>query len=302
MDAVKIAVLMTSYNRRETTLSCLEKVYLQELEDSHIFAVYLVDDNSTDGTFNSVQAQFPQVKVIKGNGNLYWCGGMRLAFATAAEMGYDYYLWLNDDTFLNRDCLKVLLQAHEDLSSKGYEKTLIIGSTYDPVTGEFSYGGVKRKRFLPFKFTNVNPEEKAIQCDTGNGNCVLIPHPVYEIVGNIDAEFTHVWGDFDYGLRASKMGCTVWSAPGYVGSCSSNPLRKWKDYSLTYSDRLGYLSHPKELYYLKERKIYMKRHMGALWFLLYLSPLYHLTAYSITAYFANLFRIRPVKKQPDKEK
>ena len=43
---MKIAVLLTSFNRKEKTKECLQSLYkiLSELD------VYLVDDNSTDGT------------------------------------------------------------------------------------------------------------------------------------------------------------------------------------------------------------------------------------------------------------
>ena len=46
---MKIAVLITCFNRRATTLSCLEQLGLQRIDNGHL-AVYRVDDGSTDGT------------------------------------------------------------------------------------------------------------------------------------------------------------------------------------------------------------------------------------------------------------
>jgi GT2 family glycosyltransferase len=60
-------------------------------------------------------------------------------------------------------------------------------------------------------------------CDTMHGKCVLIPRSVVQIVGNLDPAFVHYIGDWDYGLRTRQEGCTVWIAPGYLGTCSLNP-------------------------------------------------------------------------------
>ena len=40
----------------------------------------------------------PDVRLLRGNGQLYWNGGMRRAFGEAMAADYDYYLWMNDDT------------------------------------------------------------------------------------------------------------------------------------------------------------------------------------------------------------
>jgi GT2 family glycosyltransferase len=53
---------------------------------------------------------------------------------------------------------------------------------------------------------------------------VLIPRAVASAIGNIDAAFVHAIGDFDYGLRAGRAGFGLWVAPGFVGTCSQNPV------------------------------------------------------------------------------
>ena len=75
---MKIAILMTCHNRRETTLRCLRGLP-SDVE------VYLVDDGSTDGTDEAVKATFPKVNVIRGTGNLYWAKGMELAWKTCLQ-------------------------------------------------------------------------------------------------------------------------------------------------------------------------------------------------------------------------
>ena len=47
--------------------------------------------------------------VLHGDGQLYWNGGMRHAFAAAIAGDYDYYLWMYDDTVLDDRGLATLV-------------------------------------------------------------------------------------------------------------------------------------------------------------------------------------------------
>jgi GT2 family glycosyltransferase len=264
-----VAVLMTCYNRRDVTLNCLRQLYQQNID----FHVYLVDDGCSDGTAEAVSLKYPQVNIIKGEGNLFWGGGMHLAFDTAMKQCYEYYLWLNDDTLLNPNTLSKLLDTHQNLARQGYPQSIVVGSVTDPLTGEYSYGGrIPSKRLFSFKFDSLEPGIEPKECTTMQGNCVLIPHSVVEIVGNIDNTFIHNLGDLDYGLRARKLGCSVWVAPGYVGTCAKNlTANNWGDKSISVLKRLQKAISPKA-FPLKARAIYAKRHKGPFWVFHWLLP------------------------------
>ena len=100
MNSDRTAVLITCHNRKPKTLACLTALFNQEPSPDVTIDVYLVDDGSTDGTTEEVHQTYPQVKILQGDGSLFWNGGMRKAFAEALKQDYDYYLWLNDDTVL----------------------------------------------------------------------------------------------------------------------------------------------------------------------------------------------------------
>ena len=265
----RLTVLMTCHNRRDTTLTCLQRLYQQDTN----FEVYLVDDGSSDGTSDAVKRHYPEIRILKGDGNLFWVGGMRLAFSEALKEGYDYYLWLNDDTLLEPKALGNLLNIHHDLTKRGYPNSIVVGSTRDPVTGKPTYGGaVRSKHWYSNKFEFLKPSQELQESDTMYGNCVLIPHSVAEKVGNLDAVFTHQRGDIDYGLRARKLGCSVWVAPGYVGICSKNSVSgSWADTNLSLYERLKKVVQPKG-FPLREWTIFIKRHSGSFWFFYWILP------------------------------
>jgi GT2 family glycosyltransferase len=179
------------------------------------------------GTTARVAAEFPEVTVLHGNGKLYWNGGMRRAFAAAIAGDYDYYLWVNDDTHLDDGALGLLLDTERRLRAYGEEAVIVAGSTRHPETGELTYGGVVQPyRWRPLKSVLVEPGDTPRPCHTMNGNATRISRAVVRRVGNIDPAFVQRMRDFDYGLRARAAGCSVWIAPGTVGTCASHPKRR----------------------------------------------------------------------------
>lgn len=209
-----IATLLTVHNRKEKTLACLANLYKQLPIPSYQTDVYLTDDGCTDGTSEAVKAKFPQVHIIKGDGNLFWNRGMYTAWKAAAETwDYDFYLWLNDDTFLFEHAISTLL---EDASKKN-DQSIIIA----PITSKFqnvtTYSGHNQNGM-------ITPNGHLQECDTFNGNCVLIPKYVFKKVGNLDWKFKHAIGDMDYGYRARRIGLHNYVSATYLGTCENNPL------------------------------------------------------------------------------
>jgi GT2 family glycosyltransferase len=256
---MNIAVLLTVHDRKSKTLASLSSLFAQSPPGiSGNMAVYMVDDGCTDGTPEAVGDKFPQVTILTGTGHLYWAGGMRMAFETAMSHGFDYYLWLNDDTILFPDALVNLLQE----SAKFNNNVVMVGSTKDPQTGVHTYGGVIRlHRWRPLKFTLVAPKEIPVEVETLNGNCVLVPQVVAQKVGNLDPAFTHAIGDFDYGLRARRLGFGIYLAPGYHGYCPSNLS---DDKELSFRSRWKKMFSPHGLP-PKEWAVFARRYAGIFW-------------------------------------
>ena len=270
MKQLKLVVLMTCHNRCDTTLSCLQALYKQDI----IFDVFLVDDGSSDGTSDAVKSYYPDVNIIKGDGNLFWVGGMRLAFAEALKHNYDYYLWLNDDSLLEPDALSRLLNTHKLLIQQGSPNSIIVGSVKDPVTGVHTYGGrVRNDSWFSNTFKPVKPDDREpVECDTMQGNIVLIPSLVADKVGNLDSAFVHTMGDLDYGLRARKLGCSVWVSSGYIGVCSRNSVSgSWADINLPLTKRLQKVFQVKA-FPVNAWTVFVKRHSGHFWFVFWTFP------------------------------
>lgn len=270
---VKIAALLTCHNRCQKTFACLEALFQCKLPEGYSVDVFIVDDGSQDGTGEAVKQRFPAIHLIEGDGNLYWNGGMRVAFAAAIEQGFDYYLWLNDDTLLYPTSIETLINTAQGLRTKHGKSVIVVGSTRDANDGRFTYGGVIRPRkWKATTFTLVAPRDVPVECETMNGNCVLIPCEVAQTVGNMEPKFAHAMGDQDYGLRARYAGFAVWVMPGFAGTCSRNAVAgSFNDASLPVTVRLRKMMQPKGLPPSSWR-VFTQRHAGIFWPIFWLWP------------------------------
>ena len=230
-----IAVIMTVHNRREKTLRCLDCLYAQRVNSvAHSLTVYLTDDGCADGTKEAVTKRFPDIRIIDGDGTLFWNMGMRKAWEVAAEGGYDYYLWLNDDTYLYTNSLETLLSSSEMYD----DKAIIVGSTVSSDEKMITYGGWSDVGL-------ISDVSKPHLCQTFNGNIVLVPEYVYGRLGLNTTIFRHRGGDTEYGMRARKNGIDVWTAIGAQGICDSHPnIPLWKDPSVPFRKRWKNLMSP----------------------------------------------------------
>lgn len=250
----KIAVLITVFNRKEKTLHCLDNLYKASIPKDVSFDVYLTNDGSTDGSEYDIKQQFPQVNILQGNGKLYWNRGMINSWKEAvAKENYDFYLWLNNDSYLFENALIELM----DCSTLKEHKCIICSflcSEFDP--NKMTYGGLFNEKY-------VYPNGEIQEVEMMNGNVVLIPKHVYSKIGTSDPIFPHAIGDFDYGLRAKKENIKTYSTRIFIATCEKNPsLPLWCLPNVSLKNRFKSLysplgsSHPSYFF------IYEKRHFG----------------------------------------
>lgn len=269
----KIAILLTVFNRKQKTLECLKRLYHQVLTVDYNIDIYLTNDGCTDGTPNAVANEFPNVKIINGDGNLFWNRGMYTAWKEAAKCNYDFYLWLNDDTFVYNNMLETLLIA----SKEKRDRAIIVGATQSAMSKNPTYGGRLINGKIPY------PNGTLVRIQYFNGNIVLVPKYVYNILGNLDFYFTHSKGDFDYGLRANKAGIEAYQAGEFLGECEShNSLDKWCDPNIHLKDRWKAMKRPNgmppnETFHLE------KKHFG-----LFIA-IFHYTTIYIRCLFPNIW-------------
>lgn len=273
---MELAIILTCHNRCKRTEKCIHSLIKSSQNMNSVnIKFYITEDNSTDGTLEMLQVlkgKNVDITIINGDGNLYWNRGMYKAFDIAMKEQNDAYLWVNDDVEFFENSFKVLLNDYNSKINSN-DKFILVGSTMDKVTRNITYGGVvQSNKFNKLKYKVLEPNGKPILCDTMNGNCVLISAEAAYNIGNLDYRYEHGMGDYDYGLRAKKLGINVYIASDYVGYCSRNSIKNtWKDKGLSKKERLKKIRMPTGLP-VKSWYIYTRKYGGILYFLWFIKP------------------------------
>lgn len=251
----RVAVLLTVHNRKQKTIQCLSNLFSQSgINSTFKLYVFLTDDGCSDGTPDEVRRLFPDVTIISGDGTLFWNRGMYVAWQEAAKQSYDYFLWLNDDTYLLSDAIFRIINI-----SSTNPKAIFVGSTSDTKDDSIiTYGGMDKGKQQVFSISESLP------CYYMHGNFVLIPNKVYKVVGMNDPVYRHTLGDHDYGLMALKKGIEVLVAPGIYGRCDRHDtIATWKNPQKSLHQRISSFFKPNgrnpfEFFYFR------KKHFGFL--------------------------------------
>ena len=123
---VKLSVVIVSYKVRAYVEQCLASL-LRSLRDIDA-EVFVVDNNSHDGTVQLIRSRFPQVKVMDSSHNL---GFARANNAAIRQSVGEYVLLLNPDTIVAEDTIRCVLDfmdAHPNAGSAGVAMQCADGS------------------------------------------------------------------------------------------------------------------------------------------------------------------------------
>lgn len=116
----KIIISILHYGSEKNTLECLKSLENSNLENLNITTFVL--DNGTEKEFRVQSSKFRglNLEVLRSNYNAGFSGGHNLIYEKVQDMSFDYFLILNNDCVLDKNCLKNLI--------KGFEKNRNVGA------------------------------------------------------------------------------------------------------------------------------------------------------------------------------
>ncbi|GAB3558479.1 glycosyltransferase family 2 protein [Spirosoma fluminis] len=209
-----ITIVIPVHNRLAFTRQCLGCLSVQTYRN---FQIIIVDDGSTDGTDAMIRAEFPEVIVLKGDGNLWWTEatnwGVRYALERQDRRQENFVLTLNDDTRVEPDYLQTMLDAYQQ------HQPCLVGSVSvnsDEPT-KLEYAGTSHELYTAsgkhlaaaynFSYPQLLRQTDYVESDSLPGRGTLIPVRVFEEVGLFDSKnYIHYMADIEFSVRAHKAG------------------------------------------------------------------------------------------------
>ena len=110
----KVIAVIVTYNRKELLKECIEAILDQNYKNCDVL---VVDNNSTDGTYDYIKKLIGKRVIYKNTGaNLGGAGGFNYGIKEAYNLGCDFVWIMDDDCIVHKDSLIKLLLADERLN------------------------------------------------------------------------------------------------------------------------------------------------------------------------------------------
>ncbi|HEX9664666.1 MAG TPA: glycosyltransferase family 2 protein [Patescibacteria group bacterium] len=207
-----VAVIIVNYNGLAYLPDCLTSLKKQTF-DHNQFEVFIVDNNSGDHSVDYIKTEFNEFNLFELKENLGFAGGNNYAIRKAMAEGCDYFVLLNQDTIVEPDWLKNLLEAAEADDQIGLvQSRLMLWPQTDKIN---SIGNVIN--YLGFGYTRGHQEPESSfdyprqvhQINYASGAAMLIKRPVIEAIGMFDDDLFMYHEDLDLSWKARLLGYQV---------------------------------------------------------------------------------------------
>lgn len=208
----KVFLVCAVYNGLAETRAMLNCLKLQTYSNCE---AVIVDDGSSDGTEDYIKRLYPNIRLLRGDGNLWWTGAMHWGVeeSLAKARTNDFILAMNNDCTFEADFIERLVK----LSIQRHRSVVIplVVDRHDP--DQIWDGGVRVDwaggRFLglpPARVSQLPADRKSAEVDTFTGRGVLIPVEVFKTIGNYEKQkLPHYLADYEFGLRAKRHGFSL---------------------------------------------------------------------------------------------
>ncbi len=223
MPHVKLSVVIVNYNVRAYLEQCLRTVStaMQGIDGE----VFVVDNQSTDGSVEMVRSKFPDVKLIANTENVGFSRANNQAIRVAQG---EYVLLLNPDTVVGEEVfIKAITFLDERPRVGGLGVKMIDG------TGRFlpeSKRGLPTPQVAFFKIIGLTrlfprsrvfgryhmghlPENEVAPIEILSGACMFLRKKTLDEVGLLDESFFMYGEDIDLSYRITLGGYENWYYP-----------------------------------------------------------------------------------------
>jgi hypothetical protein len=216
-----LAIVIVSYNTREMLRDCLKAI--PAAVNGLSFQVYVVDNNSTDGSAEMVAQEFPEVDLTASRENLGFTRGNNVALARAQAR---HLLLLNPDTEAEPESLSRLvafMDSHPEAGACGPKLLNTDGSLqrngakFPTLLREFlSVTGLRRlamRRYETSLGYGREDFDQLCEVDQVSGACLLVREEVMRQVGMLDERFFMFYEEVEWCWRIKKAGWKVYYVP-----------------------------------------------------------------------------------------
>ncbi len=266
---MSLTVIIVSWNTKDLLQACLVSLFA-ELERLSVEAsVFVVDNNSHDGSAAMVRAAFPRVYLIANADNRGFGAANNQVLTTHSS---DYYVLLNPDTEVVPGAIGALMAFASAHRQAGIIAPQLLNTDHTIQRSCRRFPSIKSMTLalLGVQGSSVTENDYlmrdfdhtyARQVDQPEGACLLIPKTVLDAVGVFDEQFYMLFEEVDLCYRVKQAGWEIWFTPdAKIIHHYGQSIKQVKARMIYYSHR-GFFR-------------YMSKHLRVWWFQ-WLRPLWY---------------------------
>lgn len=225
---IDVAVIIVSWNVRDYLADCLRSVYAEFHRHGLRGGIWVVDNQSTDGSPDLVQDLFPRVHLIPNENNPGFGAANNQGMQAAAASNPRYYFLLNPDTYVRPNGINQLVQFLDTHPAAGMATGRLVYGDGRFQHSAFAFPGISQLLFdlfpLPQRLyeTRANgryprrlyhPKNQPFQVDHPLGACMMVRRDVAEATNGFDESFFMYCEELDWAWRIRAAGWQIYTVP-----------------------------------------------------------------------------------------
>lgn len=202
----KVFVIVVTYKGRRWYDRCFTSLR----ESTFPLQTVVVDNASNDGSVEYLRENYPEIHLIESEENLGFGRANNMGMRYALDNGCDYVFLLNQDAWIEPDCIKRLIKIHTLHPDFGILSPMHLSREKDHLNIYLDDGNRNYELLSDFYF---NSSKDFYPVKYVNAAAWLLPKTTLETVGGFDPIFVQYEEDDDYLNRAIYHGLGVVLCP-----------------------------------------------------------------------------------------
>lgn len=202
----RVFIIIINYNGFEDTYECINS--LNNIKYVN-YKIIIVDNNSNNESYEKLKKltkKFNNCILLRSENNNGFASACNIGINYAIKNNCDYVLLLNNDTIVDKDFLKILVNKCLEYDNKiiatckivNYYKRDIVwygGGYFSKLKGNVYHfkGNINDKKFNIDRFVTF-----------ASGCCLLIPLEIIKKIGLLDESYFLYYEDADYSCKVIK--------------------------------------------------------------------------------------------------
>lgn len=144
----KVGIIVVTYNRLDCLKKNIDHIFALTPKKGYEYLYFYIDNCSSDGT-QEYLSNIQKRKIIyyRSKSNCGGAGGFSIGMQIACKMGVDYIFGMDDDAYVEKNCLYNLLSQYERLDK---ESCLFANSNLDHQSFNDGYKEISSFMFVGF--------------------------------------------------------------------------------------------------------------------------------------------------------